>query len=170
MQQGHRPMLNQDCTSKSISDQVKRERLRGRIAWFHCDQVLVQTHAQAVASPSPMRHIAFQGGANESSPNPLAHDRRRSNTFFRNNSETQPEADVYYDSHAATKREWRRRAMTLQDYYHENPELLPLLPSTWHNGLFKTRCFGKHDNCNWIRLHRTSPAVTYPPGYDRSWG
>lgn len=44
------------------------------------------------------------------------------------------EADVYYDSRAATKREFRRRGTTLQDYYKENPKLLPQLPFTWHHG------------------------------------
>lgn len=44
------------------------------------------------------------------------------------------EADVYYDSRAATKREFRRRGTTLQDYYRENPKLLPQLPFTWHHG------------------------------------
>jgi hypothetical protein len=48
--------------------------------------------------------------------------------------EQRDEAPVYFDSRAATKREYRRRAATLQDYYDENPHLLPQLPFTWHHG------------------------------------
>ncbi|KAK5104169.1 hypothetical protein LTS08_002054 [Lithohypha guttulata] len=92
----------------------------------------------AVASPSPgpSRQVAFRTDSKESGParSPLSRDRRRSSSFFRNNSETRPEAEAYYDSRAATKREWRRRATTLQDYYQQNPELLPQLPFTWHRG------------------------------------
>lgn len=103
-----------------------------------------QDHANAspaarrhsTTSRSPHRHISFSPDSNDSdpSPRPLAKDRRRSSSFFRNNTEDRPEADVYYDSRAATKREWRRRATTLQDYYKDNPELLPQLPFTWHRG------------------------------------
>lgn len=45
-----------------------------------------------------------------------------------------PEAEAYYDSRAATHREWNRRAKTLEEYYHDNPHLLPQLPFTWHHG------------------------------------
>ncbi len=93
-------------------------------------------HAVASPSPPPHRQVAFRADSNEptSSPHPIGRDRRRSSSFFRRNSEERPEADVYYDSRAATKREWRRRATTLQDYYQENPELLPQLPFTFHRG------------------------------------
>lgn len=96
--------------------------------------------SEAVASPrleiQASRHVAFRADSQEapSSPHPLARDRRRSSSFFRRSIEMRPEADVYYDSRAATKREFRRRATTLQEYYHENPELLPQLPFTWHRG------------------------------------
>ena len=48
--------------------------------------------------------------------------------------EERPAADAYYDSRAATKREFKRRASTLADYYNQNPALLPQLPFTWHHG------------------------------------
>ena len=48
--------------------------------------------------------------------------------------ETRPEADAYYDSRAATKREFKRRASTLAEYYKQNPALLPQLPFTWRHG------------------------------------
>lgn len=98
----------------------------------------------AVASASPGRHVAFRSFSNNSnkSPQPMSRDRRRSSTFFRNNSDDRPEQDVYFDSRAATKREWRRRATTLEDYYHDNPELLPQLPFTWHRGKKRWRLIG----------------------------
>ena len=55
--------------------------------------------------------------------------------------ETRPEADAYYDSRAATKREFKRRATTLEDYYKENPTLLPQLPFTWHHGWRRWKLF-----------------------------
>lgn len=51
------------------------------------------------------------------------------------------EADVYYDSRAATRDEWKRRDRTLQDYYGNNPQLLPQLPFTWHHGWRRWRLF-----------------------------
>lgn len=95
-------------------------------------------------SVSPSRHVAFRADSNEppAHPVPLSRDRRRSSSFFRANSETRPDAEVYYDSRAATKREWKRRATTLQDYYHDNPELLPQLPFTWHRGWKRWRLIG----------------------------
>lgn len=103
-----------------------------------------QPSETAVDSVSATRHVAFRADSSEppTHPTPLARDRRRSSSFFRTNSETRPDADVYYDSRAATKREWRRRATTLQDYYHDNPELLPQLPFTWHRGAKRWRLIG----------------------------
>ncbi len=63
--------------------------------------------------------------------------RRRSSQHRRRRTQdmTSPERAAYYDSRAATKREFRRRASTLQEYYQEHPELLPQLPFTWRHGL-----------------------------------
>lgn len=44
------------------------------------------------------------------------------------------EEDAYYDSRAATKREFKRRASTLQEYYKDHPQLLPQLPFTLRHG------------------------------------
>ncbi|KND88596.1 hypothetical protein TOPH_06746 [Tolypocladium ophioglossoides CBS 100239] len=52
-----------------------------------------------------------------------------------------PRADAYYDSRAATHAEWKRRARTLQEYYDDNPHLLPQLPFTWHHGRRRWRLF-----------------------------
>ncbi|KAF2098429.1 hypothetical protein NA57DRAFT_39199 [Rhizodiscina lignyota] len=57
-------------------------------------------------------------------------DRRRSSIDPR----LRPEQEVYHDSRAATRREFRRRGTTLQDYYRENPTLLPQLPFTFRHG------------------------------------
>lgn len=54
---------------------------------------------------------------------------------------TSPERAAYYDSRAATKREFRRRASTLQEYYQEHPELLPQLPFTWRHGFKRWKLF-----------------------------
>lgn len=43
-------------------------------------------------------------------------------------------AEVYYDSRAAGRKEYKRRAKDLQEYYDDKPHLLPQLPFTWHHG------------------------------------
>lgn len=45
-----------------------------------------------------------------------------------------PQEDAYYDSRAAGRKEWKRRAKTLEEYYEDNPDLLPQLPFSWHHG------------------------------------
>ncbi|UNI18083.1 hypothetical protein JDV02_004375 [Purpureocillium takamizusanense] len=52
-----------------------------------------------------------------------------------------PPAEAYYDSRAATRREWQRRGRTLEEYYDDNPQLLPQLPFTWHHGWRRWRLF-----------------------------
>ncbi|KAM0562928.1 hypothetical protein ACHAPJ_001769 [Fusarium lateritium] len=52
-----------------------------------------------------------------------------------------PQAEAYYDSRAATQKEYRRRATTLLEYYDDNPQLLPQLPFTWHHGWKRWRLF-----------------------------
>lgn len=69
--------------------------------------------------------------------------RRRSSQHKRRRTRdmTSPERAAYYDSRAATKREFRRRASTLQEYYQEHPELLPQLPFTWRHGFKRWKLF-----------------------------
>ena len=55
--------------------------------------------------------------------------------------EDRPAADAYFDSRAATKREFKRRASTLQDYYKQHPPLLPQLPFTWKHGWRRWKLF-----------------------------
>ncbi|KAF7551022.1 hypothetical protein G7Z17_g5308 [Cylindrodendrum hubeiense] len=52
-----------------------------------------------------------------------------------------PQAEAYYDSRAGTREEWKRRGKTLQEYYDDNPQLLPQLPFTWHHGRKRWRLF-----------------------------
>ncbi len=65
-----------------------------------------------------------------------AHPPRRSLSYAQ-----RADADAYYDSRAATRQEWKRRHKTLQEYYHDNPHLLPQLPFTWHHGWRRWRLF-----------------------------
>ena len=113
----------------------------------HDENRLIEPTRSADATPSTVetppaeapnfRHVAFRSDSNEpptAAPPRLSRDRRRSSSFFHRNSESRPDAEAYYDSRAATKREYKRRATTLEDYYQEHPELLPQLPFTWHRG------------------------------------
>ncbi|KAF5724243.1 hypothetical protein FMUND_1035 [Fusarium mundagurra] len=63
-------------------------------------------------------------------------DARRSLSYAQ-----RPQAEAYYDSRAATRQEYRRRATTLLEYYDENSHLLPQLPFTWHHGWKRWRLF-----------------------------
>ncbi|KIY02288.1 uncharacterized protein Z520_02426 [Fonsecaea multimorphosa CBS 102226] len=70
-----------------------------------------------------------------------ASERRKSREQARRERKAEPERDAYYDSRAATKREFRRRASTLQEYYSQNPTLLPQLPFTWRHGWRRWKLF-----------------------------
>lgn len=76
------------------------------------------------SQPVTRRHTIDQGNAAGSSGPP-----RKSLSYAQ-----RPQAEAYYDSRAATRSEWKRRAKTLQEYYDDNPQLLPQLPFTWHHG------------------------------------
>ena len=65
-----------------------------------------------------------------------ADNERRSISYARRET-----ASAYYDSRAGTHKEWKRRGKTLQEYYDENPQLLPQLPFTWHHGWKRWRLF-----------------------------
>lgn len=70
-----------------------------------------------------------------------ATERRKSREQARKERKSEPERDAYYDSRAATKREFRRRASTLQEYYSQHPTLLPQLPFTWRHGWRRWKLF-----------------------------
>src|ERR1700710_618542 len=70
-----------------------------------------------------------------------ATERRKSREQARKERKHEPDRDAYYDSRAATKREFKRRASTLQDYYSQNPTLLPQLPFTLRHGWKRWKLF-----------------------------
>lgn len=105
------------------------------------------------SSPGPRRSITFSPEQTTSQPlTPVNSDRDRPNSRRtrsldilrrdRRSSVERIERDVYYDSRAATKREFRRRATTLQQYYSEHPDLLPQLPFTFRHGFKRWKLGG----------------------------
>jgi hypothetical protein len=86
-------------------------------------------------SPGGFGHVTFQPTIDNAACHPHA-DHYPAERCDRANH---AEAEAYYDSRAATKREFRRRASTLQEYYRQNPHLLPQLPFTWHRGVRRFR-------------------------------
>ena len=92
----------------------------------------------AGTSSNPLEHT--------SSPAPLnrgdSHDSKKLQRRGSSKYEDREQAAAYYDSRAATKREFKRRASTLQEYYKENPSLLPQLPFTWKHGWKRWKLFG----------------------------
>lgn len=92
--------------------------------------------ASPLESPPPLGTTRTDSGLS------LGTGRRKSSQSKRRKStDDRPEQDAYYDSRAATKREFKRRASTLQEYYAENPELLPQLPFTWRRGWKRWKLF-----------------------------
>ena len=68
--------------------------------------------------------------------------RRQSGHHRRSHDLDEEEGDAYYDSRAATQREFRRRGTTLQSYYEQHPELLPQLPFTFRHGFKRWKLAG----------------------------
>ena len=110
---------------------------------------------QSTTSPtSPLqdRRVTFDQQREDSSTSvPASHtfSPRRSTSNWRISSQTRrsheldrEERDVYYDSRAATQREYRRRGSTLQSYYDKHPELLPQLPFTFRHGFKRWKLAG----------------------------
>jgi hypothetical protein len=102
-------------------------------------------------SPSHDRRVTFEQGRTNSSntldhttsPNSLhrpSHARRLSSQARRERE--REESDAYYDSRAATHKEFQRRASTLQSYYLEHPDLLPQLPFTLRHGFKRWKLGG----------------------------
>jgi hypothetical protein len=136
------------------------EVVRGSRASVQIERSSVQIDQDAPATPtSPVRegrNVHFGPETPSSpleSPPPLVAERTDSGLSIgsglrksfqakrRKSSDVRPDQDVYYDSRAATKREFKRRASTLQEYYEQNPELLPQLPFTWKRGWKRWKLF-----------------------------
>lgn len=95
-----------------------------------------ETPNSPLESPPPLgTHRTDSGLSIGSGPRKSFQSKRRKS------SDVRPDQDVYYDSRAATKKEFKRRASTLQDYYAQNPELLPQLPFTWKRGWKRWKLF-----------------------------
>lgn len=102
-----------------------------------------------VHSPILPQQVAVRAGSEEGhSPRRVesASGRRQSMSFIRRFSEARDqddraEQDVYYDSRAATITEFKRRATTLDGYYHMHPDLLPQLPFTFRRGWRRWRLY-----------------------------
>lgn len=94
-------------------------------------------------SPGLEREPTPQQGLNsvDTGLSTLSASGRRKSREQRRERKNEPEQDAYYDSRAATKREFRRRASTLQEYYDQNPTLLPQLPFTWRHGWRRWKLF-----------------------------
>ena len=123
-----RPSLHLDHDTTSTPTSPLRE---GRNVHFG-----PETPGSPLESPPPLGAERTDSGLSIGSGH-----RKSSQSKRRKSSDTRPDQDAYYDSRAATKREFKRRASTLQDYYAENPELLPQLPFTWKRGWKRWKLF-----------------------------
>jgi len=105
------------------------------------------------SSPAHDRRVTFEQNRQDTSgPLPTAptiSPPRRSLSNQRHSSQTHRDRDfdqeeglAYYDSRAATRREYQRRGSTLQSYYLEHPELLPQLPFTFRHGFKRWKLAG----------------------------
>lgn len=97
---------------------------------------LQESSSQQPLSPTESPGPAHLGIGRKSTEGIRPIQRRQSERL-----EDRPDANVYYDSRAATKREFKRRASTLQEYYKQNPTLLPQLPFTWRHGWRRWKLF-----------------------------
>lgn len=104
---------------------------------FGPDTPTEQNTPQQILSPTTSPGPAQSGLVRNESDGPGPLQRRQSEKY-----EDRPEAEAYYDSRAATKREFKRRASTLQEYYKQHPSLLPQLPFTWRHGWKRWKLFG----------------------------
>jgi hypothetical protein len=95
---------------------------------------------------APPRAVTFTAGDSSNNTNgsnelhkttsdPVKKSRRKSHDETRN-------ASAYYDSRASTRREFKRRASTLSEYYAKNPTLLPQLPYSLRRGWRRWKVIG----------------------------
>ena len=114
----------------------------------------LESEPASASPPSPVhdRRVTFEQHREEPSsslPTTPTFSPRRSTSNRRHSSHHQRDRDLdygealaYYDSRAATQREYRRRGSTLQSYYLEHPELLPQLPFTFRHGFKRWKLAG----------------------------
>lgn len=98
---------------------------------------------QAIRSEQP---TANPTAAAESPPSPPPASRITFENIRRPSTKSRPsdraQSDAYYDSRAASQKEFNRRGSTLQAYYLDHPELLPQLPFTFRHGFKRWRLGG----------------------------
>ena len=104
------------------------------------------SHSHPISPDATDRRVTFEQGRVASS-NSLRHvksdESRAASTKHRRSSQRdREERDAYYDSRAASKKEFRRRASTLQQYYVDHPDLLPQLPFTLRHGFKRWKLAG----------------------------
>lgn len=126
--------------------------VRGSARSNSLPQIETQTQFSPPTSPVDPRRVTFDQHREPPPSSPVASrffpprlstsSRRRSSQRYRESDLNEEEADAYYDSRAATHREFRRRGTTLQDYYLEHPELLPQLPFTFRHGFKRWKLAG----------------------------
>lgn len=107
---------------------------------------------QTPVSPVHDRRVTFDQNREDTSnslptartfsPRGSESNRRHSSHYRRSRDISEEERDAYYDSRAATQREYRRRGSTLQSYYSQHPELLPQLPFTFRHGFKRWKLAG----------------------------
>jgi hypothetical protein len=88
----------------------------------------VRSNSDSAPPSSPQGRVTFEALRRPSSKSIRPPDRGQ--------------GDVYYDSRAASQKEYKRRASTLQSYYLEHPELLPQIPFTFRHGFKRWRLGG----------------------------
>ena len=124
---GSRPSVDMTRSRSGHSDQIPT-----RTVHFGPESPLVREEDE-----QPLEEINSGGSRNRRKSTEQKQLERRS----ADRPGDRPPADAYYDSRAATKREFKRRASTLQDYYREHPQLLPQLPFTFKHGWRRWKLF-----------------------------
>lgn len=122
--------------SRVSSDLSRPSLSQNRVHFGPESPPLAEETSQQPLSPTESPGPAYLGLGRKSNEGIRPLQRRASER-----PEDRPEAEVYYDSRAATKREFKRRASTLQEYYKQNPTLLPQLPFTWRHGFRRWKLF-----------------------------
>jgi hypothetical protein len=111
-------------------------------------QSFSNTATASPTSPVDARRVTFDQPRRQETPDSLpprpstGNPRQSSSRSRRSRDLDREEQDVYYDSRAATQREYRRRGSTLQSYYDRHPELLPQLPFTLRHGFKRWKLAG----------------------------
>lgn len=130
---GSRPSVDMTRSHSGNADQIPRRNV-------HFSPDSAPSPPIREANESPLDTVDSESRGRKTSIEPFTPKRLERRPSER--LEDRPVADVYYDSRAATRREFKRRATTLAEYYEQNPALLPQLPFTWKHGWRRWKLFG----------------------------